>query len=322
MKNRDYHINPDVDELLSSLSASDATALREVWERTDIEEMADFPNAAAIERVWHNIESFAHTKAPTRRLAAEPRRPHRMRLVNRPFLMAIAAALLIGAVSLALWHRPVEWSAPPGERLAVNLPDGSHVELNSGATLRYSRPFGRTVRLVGEAFFDVSHNGKPFVVKTFNADIEVLGTRFNVRAWPSDESRTTTVALASGRVSLAPQDYPERAVILSPGETREVRDRALVVSPVENGIVEDATAWMHGDLIFKNRQLAIILADLERRFAIGIDLRPAELGMRKINLAFRNPSDAESVLRDLCVAMGLAYSRVSGGYEIHESPVH
>src|SRR5690606_693130 len=114
--------------------------------------------------------------------------------------MAAAAVVVVG-LGAALWLRPTVHRAPLGERLAVVLPDGSRVELNSGSRLAYRRTFGwraRRVDLHGEAFFDVVPADVPFTVRTFNSAVTVLGTRFNVRAWPDDEQAETAVVLEEG----------------------------------------------------------------------------------------------------------------------------
>jgi len=311
------HISPDLDGLLAGMPTEEAEGLRAVWDQIGSDEPTDFPDRERIARVWRDLEAFSHGT-----ISHEPRpavRLRRLRLVRRPVSMALTAVVLAGAVAVALWIRPAEWTAPLGERLAVALPDGSKVELNSGASLHYARPFRRSVHLVGEAYFDVNHNGKPFLVHTFNAEVQVLGTHFNVRAWPTDDAPTTVVTLASGKVSVAPAKHLDRAVIMTPGETRQVVNQAAEVAAAETNQLDDVLAWRHGDLIFKNQMLSVILKDLERRFALRINLQPAGLGSRRINLAFRNPLSAESVIKDLCVAMGLAYSRNSDGYEIHSS---
>jgi ferric-dicitrate binding protein FerR (iron transport regulator) len=92
-------------------------------------------------------------------------------------------------------------------------------------SLQYPHRFGeeRRVRLVGEAFFEVEEHSTPFIVQTFNAEVTVLGTTFNVKAWPTSLDPATTVTLESGRVALNVLDRPDEAVQMDPGQTRRIR---------------------------------------------------------------------------------------------------
>ncbi len=319
MNKQDRHRPSDLEAVLAGEPRHEAERLREAWELIGSQEPADFPDPAAIERVWQALESgTAADETNTPRFGAD--RAARGRRVSRRPWMALAATLLVGvAVGVALWLRPVVETAAPGQRLAVTLPDGSQVELNSGTTLRYARRFGqeRLVHLDGEAFFDVAEVEWPFVVRTFNAQITVLGTRFNVRAWPRSMDPGTAVTLEAGRVLLAPAGSPERAVALAPGQTRRIlpdRREAPLPDTVAAGW---ATAWRRGDLVFKDQWLGVILEDVERRFAVDVAVEPFSLRQRRLTLAWRSPSSAEAVIRDVTVALGLNYRETSNGYEIY-----
>ena len=235
--------------------------------------------------------------------------------------MAVAATLLVGAAIGVLWMRPVVKTADVGERLAVTLPDGSQVELNSGTTMRYDRRFGseRVVHLEGEAFFDVVTEERPFIVQTFNAQTTVLGTRFNVRAWSRSIDPNTTVTLESGRVALVPTDQPEQAVTLEPGQTHRIGQTPHASSPPDSNAVARATAWRQGDLVYKDQWLGVILEDVERRFAVDFTVRPASLRQRRLTLGIR-PHSAEALVRDVCIALeGVNYRETSNGFEIYET---
>ena len=133
------------------------------------------------------------------------------------------------AVGAALWLRPITLTVPTGDYLTTTLPDGTLATLNSGTTLSYRRTFGwrtRTVRLHGEAFFDVTTDADPFRVQTFNSTVTVLGTRFNVRAWSGDLTGASTVVLEEGRVRFAANATPQQGVELQPGQMSRVGGEA------------------------------------------------------------------------------------------------
>jgi len=131
--------------------------------------------------------------------------------VHRTVWMAGGAAtviVLLIAVGLFVRIQPKTMSVPYGEMQMVELRDGSLVELSGGSTLTYPGKWEsgeRRVRLDGEAYFDVIRQDVPFVVQTFNADVTVLGTQFNVRAWEDDPVPETAVTLAAGRVAVTPR---------------------------------------------------------------------------------------------------------------------
>lgn len=97
-----------------------------------------------------------------------------------------------------------EYYVPYGSRSQVKLPDGSLIWLNAGSSLKFNGQFGqknRNIFLEGEAFFDVTKNEKiPFVVKTKAVTVEVLGTSFNVKAYPEEKTIETIVTRGEVKV--------------------------------------------------------------------------------------------------------------------------
>ncbi len=318
MNKHNQHRPSDLDKVLTGEPAHEADRLREVWALAGSEEATEFPKLEAIERVWQTLETVAasHEEPNPRPRLERTSRRRRARL--RPW-MAVAATFLIGAIGLALWLQPVTRTAPLGQRMAVLLPDGSQVELNSGTTLHYARRFGqqRVVHLEGEAFFDVVNEDRPFIIHTFNAQVAVLGTRFNVRAWRRSMDPGTTVTLAEGRVALAPSERPEQAVELEPGQTHRIAREPRQAGPPDSAAVGVATAWRNGDLDFRDQWLGVILEDIERRFAVALTVTPQTLARKQMTLVWRNPVRVEAVIRDLCVALKLNYRETSNGYEIY-----
>ena len=315
--------HPDLKALLSRVPPEEAARLGEVWAAVGADEPTAFPGDAAAEaaraRLPDALPETAHRNG-TARLA--DRRPHTLPK-RRPLgrWMALAAALLVGALGLFWWMQPVMHVAPLGEQMAVELPDGSGVVLDSGARLRHARRFGaeRRVVLDGEAFFDVRAAEAPFVVETFNAEVRVLGTRFGVRAWRGLE-HATTVALETGRVVLTPRAAPDQAVEMAPGETRRVLGIEAVALAAPALSVDEATAWRRGDFFVKDQPVDEILHDVERRFAVDLRYDPATLGQRRLSLKITQPKDAEAVVRALATALGLQYRERTDGFAIFEAP--
>lgn len=206
------------------------------------------------------------------------------------FIMKYAAAGIITLLASSvlvylLWYSPVaidhvamiEKENPRGQRSELLLPDGSKVWLNAESKITYPEDFkgnNRIVSLEGEAYFDVIKNDKkPFVVKTNRIDIEVIGTGFNVMAYPCDETITTT--LVNGKVSVRRLDSKTQKVqkaILTPNhqaiyyksEDKFVLDRVDVIK---------FTSWKQGKLIFDNIPFIEMVNVLERWYGTEILLQ-------------------------------------------------
>jgi ferric-dicitrate binding protein FerR (iron transport regulator) len=229
--------------------------------------------------------------------------------------------LLLLAAGL-FWLRPLTVLTPTGELVVAHLPDGSEVELNSGSRLTYRRPFGwrtRRVRLSGEAFFDVAHDAAPFVVETFNSTVTVLGTRFNVRAWPEGDAAATTVVLERGRVRLAAGPDAGQAVVLGPGQMSGVAAGSTAPAPPVSVSVDEALVWRQRGLHFTDAPVGAILDELERRTGTRITVTKPALRELRATLLLEQMDDAEAVLAILAEMHGLRYRSVEGGYELAPS---
>lgn len=143
------------------------------------------------------------------------------------------------------------------------LSDGTKVWLNSESELRYPVKFTgetREVELLGEAYFDVEKNpNKPFLVNTKNVNTRVLGTEFNVSAYPNEELNIT---LVEGSVELNSKQISGK-VRLMPGDNANLKigGDQIDVSQVD---VRKYTAWRDGYFYFEKERLEDILTKLER----------------------------------------------------------
>jgi transmembrane sensor len=258
---------------------------------------------------------------PPRPLVALPR-------VWQRTAFAIAATLAVLVGSAAWASRPIVVDAPLGTQQVVALPDGSVVELNAGSTLRYRaglrgrfavQASRRDVVLDGEAFFDVVPGAKPFEVRTREARVTVLGTRFLVRA-RSEELEGTQVAVESGRVRVTPQGAPrDSAVVLLAGQGTVVGRGGTTPAPVASVGVERLTLWRRGGFALIDQPLDAIVRELERRYALDIRLNGVPVGMERLSVYYPDRPSIETVLSDLCTPRALRFSRTSRGYEISPS---
>lgn len=249
----------------------------------------------------------------------------------RRWVGAAALLLIVGLVGLLFWQRPVHVSTPPGEQRIATLPDGSTVELNSGTTLSYQRGFGalpllsseeRTVTLEGEAFFDIQEDERPFVVETFNARVRVLGTQFNVQAWPEATTPETAVTLATGQVQVAARHAPEvqETVTLSEGQSSRVVGSQQPPTSPQTTSVERVLAWRQQGFSVSDEPLAAIFDKLERRYGVHITLQASSAATDSMTLFYPQHTGVETILHDICVAQNLKFRASSRGYEVYREP--
>ncbi len=316
---------PEVLEALAHERAADRAALVETWHLAG-HYLRPEPDEAAFRRlgveIWDHLEAALQAEAPApppARPAHAPLRLVRLQTVRR-LALAACVALLVG-VGLFLWQQPVTVTAPYGQTAGLELPDGSDVVLNSGATLRYRRSFGeaaRTVTLDGEAFFAVTTDEAPFVVQTFNGAVTVLGTQFNVRAWPDDLDPATDVAVLSGRVRLAARHAATQALTLGAGESARLFARSDAPVALDEVGLDNALAWRNGGFKFSNHPLGTVTRELARRYAVRVEVTPKSLLDKPVAILKENPLGAEEILRDICEYNGYAYRAIPGGYEIYQ----
>lgn len=275
--------------------------------------------------------------APVRSIAPPPawrapvrRRAGRLRPVARVALACCATAVAVVSAR-ALTRDGI--AVPAGARQAVTLPDGSVAELNAGSSLRWARGFRpwlvaegatREVWLEGEAFFRVTRGARPFVVRTWNARVTVLGTRFAVRA-RDERAGGTAVTVEEGRVRLAGEGATRlgaadagaaRAVVLGAGERSAVAAGATAPTPASPAPVARALAWRGGGFVAVDLPLDAIARELERRFAVEIVLRDRGAGVERLTLYYPPGATVDAILTDICTARALRFRRTSRGYEV------
>ena len=161
-------------------------------------------------------------------------------------------------------------TTPKGRRYHAVLPDGTEVWLNAASAIRYPTAFTgkeRKVEINGEAYFEVVKNEeKPFVVNLENeAEVEVLGTHFNINAYDNEEAIRTTLLEGSVRVRSG-----MRQAVIRPGEQAQMRRNALDAIAVKTADPEKVMAWKNGFFNFENASLEEILRQLERWYDIEV----------------------------------------------------
>jgi transmembrane sensor len=172
---------------------------------------------------------------------------------------------------------------------SIMLPDGSKIYLNSNTIIKYPERFGkdsRNIYLKGEAYFDVVNNpGKPFVVKTNNAVIKVLGTSFNINTKTANNN--LEVFVESGNVQLLQKSNNENKILVEPGYIG-VLSRNTLIKSKNNDI--NYLAWKTRYLIFRNTKLGIVAGKLESVYNTSIQFNNREIADCPLTATFNNAS--------------------------------
>ena len=265
---------------------------------------------------------IASTRSPRGRFSAASSYPqlekklkfiYRRLYPVRTFAAAAAVVLLCLSVWTAyLYMQPVSIQTVTtlAETRTILLPDGTSVTLNHYSSLSYPKQFksdNREVELSGEAYFEVSKNKKhPFIVQTETIDVQVLGTHFNVDAYPDNPDVKTT--LLTGSVAVSNKNNSVH-MVLKPNEVAIYNkvEQKLTCKVLENA--GDEISWRHGEFIFDDLPLQEIARELSNSFGTTIHITDSTLRNYRVTARFRNGEDLETILSVLHNAGYFNYSR-------------
>lgn len=183
-------------------------------------------------------------------------------------------------------------SVPYGKRFELNLSDGSMVYMNAGSSLKYPVNFSKTgnrqVFLTGEAFFKVAKDSnRPFLVAAENLEIGVLGTEFNVSAYPEDLK--TIVVLVEGSVQLAAHESAKENIIMLPGQLASLQQHETNIQLLDVDVAP-YIAWLQDELVFRNMSFDNILKKMERHYDVRIINNDSVLAKEIFNASFGKES--------------------------------
>jgi transmembrane sensor len=284
-----------------------------VWQikPVDAQEIS-IDRAAAWQKI--NIEIYKAEKAA---------QPSRKPIMRRLFyaVSGVAAMLLIFlAVHLLLVNRletvirsytAIESSTEP-----LKLSDGTMVYLREAATLEYPEQFKgkeRSIRLHGDAFFEVAHQAdNPFVVDLMASTVRVLGTSFYIQQ--QGEGNFTKVAVTSGKVLMQTKTVPTKEIILSAGE------RVIFMQAENKFIVEEISdynfmAWKTGRLEFNQTGLPEVFSAMESTYHITI-IAENDLSDFKLTARFSD-EEPENIFKTIGMLFNLQIERDKNIFRVH-----
>ena len=275
-------------------------ALLSVWDTMGFPEMNENHSEQAFSQLSRQL-GFSEQKEPVRKS-----------LRPTSFVMKLAAIWLLPLIMLSssvyfYWQANIakdavadvlliEHFVPAGKREQIILPDSSRVWLNSGSVLIYPSTFigqTRDVYLSGEGYFEVEKNTEqPFIVKARTLNVEVLGTRFNILAYPEIKQIATTLEEGSVRVCL--QDNDKKVYHLVPDE-QLVYNIDSGIADIKQVVSADYSDWREGGLLFDNYSFSDIIRILQRTYGVNVHLQTSVYNNNKITVHFNKNESLENI---------------------------
>ncbi len=282
-------------------------------------------------REEREADSQAHEEILARILSVDKTRPDRIQPLHTvPFYrkswFAVAcAALLILVLGIRKFYPPgvpdtqplaaVDPKVPVGFTRSLILPDGSSVILKGGSTLSYPETFSgatREVTLTGEAYFDIEHIGGdrgqtllPFIIHTGKVKTVVLGTSFNIRAYP--DQRDIVVSVTKGKVRVE-DDAGEVLAVLTKDQQVIYNAEGAEVLKTSTQITK-ATDWVKSDMEFDGVSFESIAQLLEKRYGVRIVFQNPELRPCLTVVSFSGTESLDNVLETLCLIRSATYTK-------------
>lgn len=222
------------------------------------------------------------------------------------------AAIFIPLLLLTGWYlynnqdvNTMEVVTANNEQKQCTLPDGTTVLLNSDTKLTYPSKFEDSTRIVnleGEAYFTVTSNpSRPFIVATQHLSVKVLGTKFNISAYSTDDRAVTTLNSGSIQVDIKSGEVTNR-YILKPNQ-QIVYDK-IDKSVLLNTVTDESLGWKNGLLIFQDATFNDIIYTLQRRFDVIIDYDKQKFSNDSYTIKFINKENLEEILGVLKEVVG------------------
>ena len=206
---------------------------------------------------------------------------------------------------------------PYGKRSSITFSDGTKAWVNAGSRLIYPAEFSKEKREIyvdGEIYIEVSEDKKrPFVIKTKQMDIRVLGTKFNVSAYEGDKVKN--VVLLSGSVSISSNTHnKDKEIILTPNQMYSDLENSYSVENVDASVY---ILWAQGLYQFESEELGNIITRLERYYGIKIEC-DAAIAELKCSGKLDLKDDLNKLLTELSRALPVKYRQnANGSYTIN-----
>ncbi len=212
----------------------------------------------------------------------------------------------------------IQLVVPYGKRSSVILSDGSQIWVNAGSRIVYPVSFAKDVREIyvdGEVYADiVSDKDHPFIVKTKEMDVKVLGTQFNVMAYENEKAHS--VVLVKGSVEVENRTGKQETVLLKPNQLFYA---SAEHRRIENVDVLSYISWKSGYSLFKNERLGVILERLSRYYGISISC-DVDIYDLRCSGGLDLKDNISQVLDGICQSVSVKYIKENNKYKLSVNP--
>ncbi|MFZ6009556.1 MAG: FecR family protein [Bacteroidota bacterium] len=223
------------------------------------------------------------------------------------FIILVGTALYLYQFNRSFSNAAPQTTSLPSQHQYLKLPDGSKVILNNNSQLEYPESFDQNTRevyLTGEAFFDIAHDAsKPFIVRTGKISTVVLGTAFNIKAYPDQSDITVTVTRGKVKVS----HNAKVLGILAPDDQITFNKNSETSTPGKVNSHEVIT-WVEKDIYFDDVPMGEAMKQLEQRFGATIGFANEKLRDCKFTATFIKGEDLHQILDVICEFNRAQYS--------------
>lgn len=189
-----------------------------------------------------------------------------------------------------------EFVAPKGQIKKILLPDSTTIILNSDSKLKYNDNFGkkkREVFLEGEAYFDVIHNSnKPFIVHTCENTVKVIGTAFNISAFPDDNIHL--ISLERGKIKLTKTG--EHYSFLFPNQIYLLIRNNNQSKIFKSQNIKLYSSWKEGEIRFVNQTFVNITTKLERSHNVFFNIKNNKIKNCRYTGKFNRKQNIKKIL--------------------------
>lgn len=315
------------------------------WQRFVAELGQTEPNKLLKRRIWYRFSvaaacllllllSFYYLKSSkqsdilqfAQQTAAVPSNLQDVKLVvskNKTLVFqSKSPAIIYGNQSIQINNRQVASSGeiskynqlivPYGKRSVLTLSDGTRVWVNAGTRLIYPAKFDtrqREIYVSGEVYLEVVHHDEwPFIVRTNEMNVRVLGTKFDVSSY--DKDATEHVVLVSGRVSV---DRGSSSTVIRPNYMYALQGNRATLSPVD---VDPYISWIKGIYSFDSESLKYIFDKLERYYNVHINY-DSSVAQLKCTGKLDLEQGFDKLMNGLSKTAPIAYEQKNGSYYIH-----